>query len=119
MGSVERARNLIHKGNEENLFSGKDQHRWKGRTTWLHIIFNKSLFIFGLGLKQNETFLRWLLIERKKYFKRFPDREKKGWYIDTKLNIKNDMGKRIFLKYAGFEIIDVESYNDIYRHIWE
>jgi hypothetical protein len=84
MGSVERARNLLHKGNEERLFSGKNVSNWKGYKTWLHIVFNKSLFVFGLGLEENETFLRWILIERIKYFKRFPDRKCKGWYINKR-----------------------------------
>lgn len=56
MGSVERARSLLRKGNEEGLFSGKNANNWKGRKTWLHIILNKSLFVFGLGLEENETF---------------------------------------------------------------
>lgn len=116
MGSVERARNFIHKGNEENLFSGKNMNNWRGFKTWLHIIFNKSLFIFGLGLEENEVFLRWLLIERIKYFKQFPNRKHKGWYISKK---ENNAGKKFFLEKVGFEIIEVDDYSDIYENIWK
>jgi hypothetical protein len=119
MGSVERARNLLHKGNDARLFSGKDVNNWNGYKTWLHIVFNKSLFIFGLGLEENETFLRWLLIERIKYFKRFPHRKCKGWYINKRGNDGKDGGKKFFLEHVGFEVIEVDDYVDIYENIWK
>lgn len=118
MGSVERARNMIHKGNENSLFTGKDTNHWNGFKTWLHIIFNKSLFVFGLGLEENETFLRWLLIERIKYFKKFPDRKQKGWYIQKRTNNGTEAGKKFFLERVGFEVIEVDDYSDIYENIW-
>lgn len=119
MGSVERARGLLHKGNEERLYSGKNVNNWNGYKTWLHIIFNKSLFIFGLGLEENEIFLRWLLIERFKYFKLFPDRKHKGWYIYKKSDNVYDQGKKFFLEHVGFEVIEVDKYEDIYENIWK
>lgn len=119
MGSVERARNLLHKGNEERLFSGKNVNNWKGYKTWLHIVFNKSLFIFGLGLEENETFLRWLLIERKKYLKRFTDYEHSGWYLTKRCENGKDQGKKFFLEHVGFKVIEVDDYCDIYENIWK
>ena len=119
MGGVERSRNLIHKGNEERLYTGKNVSYWNGYQTWLHIIFNKSLFIFGLELGENETFLRWLLIERIRYFKKFPERKHKGWYLYKKNENSIEEGKKFFLEKVGFEVIDVEEYSDIYEKIWE
>lgn len=49
---------------------------WDGAASWLHIVFNSPLLIFGLGLEENEVFFRWLLIERARYFKKFPIEEK-------------------------------------------
>lgn len=118
MGSVERARNLLYKGNPENLFSGRNKNAWKGKNTWLDIVFNKSLFIFGLGLEENEIFLRWLLIERMKYFKQFPERKHKGWYINKRDNNSTEEGKKFFLQRVGFEVIEVDEYSDIYEKIW-
>lgn len=118
MGSVERARGMLHKGNDERLFSGKNSNYWKGHKTWLHIVFNKSLFVFGLGLEENETFLRWILIERIKYFKKFPNRKHKGWYITDRNSNLTNPGKRFFLERVGFEVIVVDSYQDIYENIW-
>jgi len=118
MASVGRVRPWIHKDEGDNNFEGKNQNYWPGYQTWLHIIFNKSLFIFGLGLEENETFLRWLLIERKKYFKKFSYREPKGWYIDKKGSSRNNAGKEFFLNNVGIKTIKVDSYDDIYDTIW-
>ncbi|GGE93857.1 hypothetical protein SAMN05443634_10644 [Chishuiella changwenlii] len=119
MGSVERARNLIHRGKDGRLYSGKNAELWNGYKTWLHIIFNKSLFIFGLDLGENETFLRWLLIERFRYFKKFPNRKHKGWYLYKRNEKPISQGKKFFLERVGFEVIDVEEYEDLYVKIWE
>lgn len=110
MGSVERARKMIQGNSLKEYFTGKNQSYWKGYNTWLHIIFNKSLFIFGLGLEENEVFLRWLLIQRTKYCKMY-NKNHKGWYIDK--DIKE--GKRFFLEQLGFEVINISDYNTLYQ----
>ncbi len=121
MGSVEKARGYLHKGDETRLFSGKDVENWKGNNTWLHIIFNKSICIFGLGLEENEVFLRWLLIERAKYFRKFPDHKKKGWYVTNKPRKPDEKykGKKYFFEGLGFEIIETDDYDSIYKAPWE
>ena len=120
MGNVEKARRLIHAGVESSLFRGKDQINWAGQDSWLHIIFNKSLLIFGLGLEENEVFLRWLLIERAKYFKEFPNRKHQGWYVCKKNeNDKAHQGKKFFLDHIGVKMLEVESYKTIYEDIWD
>lgn len=63
MGSVQRARTWLHRG-DGNLFGAKNRPNWEGARSWVHLIFNKPLLIFGLGLGENEVFMRWLLIER-------------------------------------------------------
>ena len=110
MGSVERARKMIQGNSLEECFEGKNQSYWAGYNTWLHIIFNKSLFIFGLGLEENEVFLRWLLIQRTKYCKLY-NKSHKGWYVNK--NIKK--GKRFFLEQLGFKVIDISDYNILYQ----
>ncbi|MBQ8221316.1 MAG: hypothetical protein IJZ31_08970 [Bacteroidaceae bacterium] len=110
MGSVERARKMIQGNGLEDYFYGKNQSYWVGYNTWLHIIFNKSLFIFGLGLEENEVFLRWLLIQRTKYCKMY-QKSHKGWYVGK--NIKP--GKRFFLEQLGFIVIDIPDYKTLYQ----
>jgi hypothetical protein len=112
MGSVERARGWLHKGNERRLFSGKNVREWAGAASWLHIVFNSPLLIFGLSLEENEVFFRWLLIERARYFKKFPDRKKDAWYVYA--GKPNNDGKQFFLEGVGIAPLHVASYDEIY-----
>jgi hypothetical protein len=120
MGSVTKARGYLHSGTDANLFNGKDRHLWAGYQTWLHIIFNKDLCIFGLALDENEVFIRWLLIERAKYFRMFPERRKSGWYVAPRIEQPDDriVGKHYFLNSIGFEIIETNYYDEIYMDAW-
>ncbi|QAU32847.1 hypothetical protein [Janthinobacterium sp. 17J80-10] len=111
MGSVERARSWLHKG-AGRLFSCKDLQAWQGASTWLQILFHKPLLIFGLALAENEVFLRWLLIERAKYYRCYPDRRQPAWYVHTAGD--KDGGKHLFLKAVGVELVAMASYDDIY-----
>jgi len=118
MGNVERSRKMIHH-NPENIGSTSKKRRdWPGHKTWLEILFNKSLVIVGLGLGETEVFIRWLLIERAKYYRRYPKRRHKGWFID-KSSATNLDGKRFFLNSVGFEVIELESYDEIYNDLWD
>ena len=120
MGNVERARKLIHKKPEWIHFDGKNRNLWDGYKTWLHILFNKSIFVFGLSLDETEVFMRWLLIERAKYFRCFPDRKHKGWFVIKEgENHTTYEGKKFFLKSVGFEVIELPDYNKIYEDIWQ
>ncbi|MBN2426074.1 MAG: hypothetical protein JXR46_16875 [Calditrichaceae bacterium] len=118
MGSVSRARDMMHKGHKRSLFNNKKQSHWKGQKTWLHVLFYKALFIFGLGLDENETFLRWLLIERSKYFRQFPRRKQSGWYLTKNTGDLRDEGKKFFLEKVGIKVIEVNRFEDIYESIW-
>lgn len=121
MGSVQRARSFIHNGSEANLFNTKDDPNWPGRNTWLQIIFNKDLCMFGLGLEENEVFIHWLMIERAKYFKKFPERRKRAWYVAPRAERPDDriIGKKYFLESVGFEIIETADYKEIYDLTWK
>ena len=127
MGSVQRARGWIH--GEESLFSSKTREGWHGSKTWLHIVFNKNLLFFGIGMEENEIFLRWLLIQRERYFqvcdkRGDTKRRKRAWYIytDERNNkctnectdecIKS--GKLFFLKNVGVVPIKVCNHDCIY-----
>ena len=87
-----------------------DYMGWIGCNTWLHVIFNKDLFIFGLALEENEVFLRWLLIQRAKYSQMY-DKRLKGWYIDNNIS----PGKKFFLEQLGFEVIEIRDFNNLYQ----
>lgn len=109
MGCVERARRIIQEKSFSDYFHNVNQEEWSGNNTWLRIIFSKKLFIFGLGLEENEVFLRWLLIQRAKFLYIF-NNTISGWYFGN--NISD--GKRFFLEQVGFEVYELNDYNILY-----
>lgn len=115
MGSVQRARTWLHRG-DANLFAAKNRVNWEGARSWVHLVFNKPLLIFGLGLGENEVFLRWLLIERARYFRKFPERAHPAWYVYThdKKDDRED-GKLFFLEGIGITCLQVD-YTAIYEN---
>lgn len=113
-----RARVFIHSGEALDNFDKKNIYNWNGCNTWLHLVFNCNLCVIGLALDEQETFLRWLLIERAKYFMKFKDRKKKGWFVCRESDIENQ-GKKMLLEYLGFEVICLPDFKDIYEDLLE
>jgi hypothetical protein len=114
IGSAQRARGWLHRGGNR-LFESKDRRNWLGRRTWLHLVFNKPLLIFGLGLREDEVFLRWLLIERERYFAKFPGRRQRGWFVFTHdAKDETEAGRTFFLSGIGIECVRVARHSDIY-----
>lgn len=119
MGSVERARSWLHKSGTR-LFGADHIDKWPGSNTWLQVFFHKPLLFFGLGLGENEVFLRWLLIERARYFKKFPKRAKPGWYVYVEQEGDLEPGKRVFLNGVGIKPYPVPTYQAIYsENTWK
>lgn len=117
MGSVQRARGWLHRTGEENLFKAKNKRDWRGAGTWMHVAFNRPLLIFGLAIEENEVFLRWLLIERAKYFRKFAHRRHDAWfvYVDDP-NDERQAGKLFFLEEIGIKPVRAASYDEIYAN---
>lgn len=109
MGSGERARKLIHNG-DDRLFRGKRQEYWQGHQTWLHVWFNLPIVIFGLGYGIDEVFLRWLLIERRRYLNIYND-PMEVYYIS-----KGTPAPAItnLMQNLGVEIILLNDYSELY-----
>ncbi|MET7029802.1 SIR2 family protein [Sediminicola luteus] len=104
MGSVERSRKWIHRG-PDSLFRGKDQLYWPGKDSWLHIWFNMPLIIVGIKLETQEIFIRWLLIERERYFRKFEVRRRKTVFLST----RNDTRINNFLENLNIKHITTSS----------
>lgn len=114
IGSAQRARGWLHRGGNR-LFQAKDRLKWPGRRTWLHLVFNMPLLIFGLGLREDEVFLRWLLIERERYFAKFPDRRHPAWFVfKPDLDDETEAGRIFFLEGIGIRCLPVDAYSAIY-----
>lgn len=116
MGSVEKSRAMMHKGGEKRLFSKNNIDKWRGNQTWLHFIFTKPLLFIGLGLDSTEVFLRWLLVERAKLFKKFPDLYQPAWYVYAGNNIRE--GHELFLDSVGISVIKIDNFDSIYHEPW-
>jgi hypothetical protein len=113
MGCVQQARSMLYRGGNMRLFAGGPVDDWAGALTWLNIVFHRPLVIFGLGLSAEEVFLRWLLVERARYFRKFPARALPAWYVyarDRPLAETN----RFFFDRIGVQPIEVPDVDAIY-----
>lgn len=89
--------------------------------TWLDLFFNKDLVIFGLGLEEQELFIRHLLMERAKRFKRKPELKKRAFYVNHDAIDKTNNGKKFFLNAVGVEYVDFigkNGYEEFYEGFW-
>lgn len=107
---------------KEKMFK---QTQWTGRYTWINIFLHNDLVILGLDLEENETDLRWLLVERYIYQKWLvthkcvqerartlylfrEERDKQGNLIEMK------KGKRKFFESIGITCVRVKD-DDMYQ----
>ena len=110
--------NMYNVTKEHQEWGIRDKARNKNeeyKPTWLNIFYNCSLCINGLGVEPTETFLRWLLISRKKYLDRIGS-DAKGWYICSLKDL--DEGKMYFLQNVGFNIVIIENFDVRYRELF-
>lgn len=115
-GAISRAHSFIHRSvpNEwKKLTKDSFASEWRGCATWLQILFSCNLCIIGLSLDTCETFLRTLLIERKRFFDKYPELRKEGVYFEKKGNIKK--GKKVFLENIGIECVEFSDYQSFYK----
>ena len=84
--------------------------------SWLRMFFEKDICIVGLSLDTNEILLRWLLIERKKFFDNHPDLKRQTWYVTKKGDVKK--GMELFLQFLDIELIALDGYQDVYEGIF-
>jgi hypothetical protein len=109
MGSVERARGLIHKG-KPRLFRSKSNVSWSGEDSWLHIWFNLPVVVFGLGFGVDEVFLRWLLIERRRYLNYH--NQPMHVYFVAKTNIAPSTEN--LMENLGVTMVSIQEYSELY-----
>ncbi len=118
MGSVQRARKLIYnKGGVRAC--AKEPHRgWSGENTWLDAFFFCPLIVMGFGFGKDETFFRWLFLERARLYKLEPNLRQSTWFIDTASIHKQY--RKVFLKNLGIQYISMDNYSAIYEaHGWK
>ena len=112
MGSSNKARDLISKG-VGRLHNTTRKKPWNGRDTWLDIWFNKPIIVFGLGYGKDEVFLRWLLIERRRFFNKL-GRDMDVIYIDVKGKTPNAPVYNLMTN-LGVELQIARDFGEIYK----
>ena len=119
MGSVKRAYGWVKSDKgclEEVQRIAKDPSydSWKGRDSWLDILFFSPLMIFGFGFGKDETFLRWLFLERARFHKRAPQLKNDVWFVDTPK--PGDMHRAVYFEGLGIHYVPVTDFADIYAN---
>lgn len=99
----------------EARYMSKQNLGWDGANTWLYHIFNRDLFIFGLGLDEQESFLRWLLLKRQEYNLRYRKSQLRGWYLTNEKELSQLPGKKFFLEQIGIKTICVKNFTEMYN----
>jgi hypothetical protein len=109
VGNLLKAKDLLPIRKAKELF-------FKGENTWMKPFLSKSLCIIGLGLDEQEMFLRWLLLQRALNMKRGLFPKSPAWYFTGD---QLSEGKILFLKRVGVEPVICKNYKFLYHDLWE
>jgi hypothetical protein len=88
---------------------------WSGSDSWIDIFFHCDLIIIGLALDPQETSLRWLFMERERYFRRNEEKRKRTLYVYNRKYDKFNEGKKYFFKSINIELQWYDCPSDIYE----
>ena len=115
MGAVQRARTFVYQErNSLRAISSRGDSSWRGADTWLDILFFSPLMIFGFGFNKDESFLRWLFLERARFHKLNPAWKTKTWFVDMPKN--GSLNRKRFFEGLGIEYVSVSAYSQIYEN---
>ncbi|MBN9675960.1 hypothetical protein [Salipiger bermudensis] len=119
MGSVQRARSWVYSGEGSLRYLAKSGNReWRGQDTWLDIIFFKPLLVVGFSFGKDESFLRWLLLERARIFKINPSWKNMAWYVDVVGD--GDPHRKPFFEGLGMKYVTLREHREIYDSpVWD
>jgi hypothetical protein len=125
MGMVERLRKLKRSVAKE-ILSGPDEDQPRDpafhAAPWLRIFMGNKLWIQGLGLRAAEVSIRWLLVQRFRYWRRYRPRlhGENGWYVHgpTDRSGRLDKERRIFFESVGLKVIEIPKPDDAYLNLF-
>ena len=89
---------------------------WPGRNTWVNIFYNLPLIVAGLGLTDQEVFLRTLLIERKRHWRKSEGKKEPQSYYLVRKDDKPESDGRLFLRALGFKVVEFDNSEDLYNN---
>lgn len=111
-----RTNEIIHEVGEH--LQNNTTTYWHYQNTWVNPFFNLPLVIIGLGLNEEEIFLRWLFIQREKLYKRYGINPMQSFYLYAERDSLSK-GKCHFLKSLHITPIRYKTYASIYKDIFD
>ena len=118
MGSVQRARSWVYHRKGLRPYAKESSGNWDGKDTWLEVFFFCPLVILGFGFGKDETFFRWLFLERARIHKIRPDWRRPAWFVDTG-TLESD-SRQAFLRGLNIGYVKAPNYGAIYSaKVWE
>lgn len=114
MGAVQRARPWIHGGKSSlrSLGEQNSDQNWPGRDSWLDVLFFCPLMIFGFAFRKDESFLRWLFLERARLHKINPTWATPAWFIDKPEGVPHSRMR--FFEGLGINYVPISDHHEIY-----
>lgn len=120
LGLSEKIRDIIYQHNGQSLTINVAAQSWKGKGTWLEILFEKPLYIIGWGAGKDEFILRWLLLWRYRYMMS-KDTKHQDIFVCCKKEITSGcreyIGKINFFRQIGFDVVETDDYCEQYEMI--
>jgi len=112
MGSVHRARTRVYGKNGLRLSTKAAPSDWRSSNTWLEAFFFSPIIIIGFGFGKDETFFRWLFLERARLHKLRPEWKCDTWFVDIERDKK--LQQSAFLAGLGIQQIILSDYDSLY-----
>jgi hypothetical protein len=82
----------------------------------------RKLWIQGLGLRADEVSLRWLLIQRFRYWRQYKPEDPKasGWYVHGPTDEIGplDESRRAFFENVGLTVVEISNGDEIYAALF-
>jgi hypothetical protein len=93
------------------------------RAPWLRIFMGCKLWIQGLAVRADEVSIRWLLIQRFRYWGRYRPKQclASGWYLHISKNNTDPLNeeRRVFFESVGIKVIEISKASNAYRKLFE
>ena len=125
MGMVQRLRHLMQRATKEVMQALKEGQEpalsYEG-APWLTIFMRRKIWIQGLAVSAEEVSIRWLLIQRLRYWTRVKPDEglTSGWYIHgpTQRVGPLDQERRIFFESVGLKVLEISQANHTFCNLF-
>jgi len=118
MGMVQRLRGLTQQIAKHVYNDSPHQPLTFDQAPWLPLFMSRKLWIQGLGLGVDEVSIRWLLIQRYRFWRALHDYDEtaSGWYVHgpTEEIGALDEPRKIFFENVGLRVIEITTAEQVY-----